>query len=284
MHTDSIVLKIRAEYESLSRTNKKIANYILNDTERFLKETSHEIADKAGVSSASVIRFARLIGFEGLEAFKRQLSADTLFNETAKSLDLLINSNSSVHDIVGKTQSIITGGVRDLFYQIDEEALATALEALRKANTVYLVGTGASALACYDLYHAFNRVNKRAVFNLDSHLTMEFLNFASEEDLLISISYGGNSMEAVYCAEIAKARGTKVIAITCNKPSRLANLADIKLTVPYTESSLRVSSMTSKINTLIVVDLLYLGYINPDLDSHRENLINTNKLVRKLKV
>lgn len=61
---------------NLTKTQKMIANYILENSSDACFMTSTEIAMKLGVSESSVIRFSRSLGFSGFMDFQKALRKD----------------------------------------------------------------------------------------------------------------------------------------------------------------------------------------------------------------
>ena len=55
-------------------------------------------------------------------------------------------------------------------------------------------------------------------------------------DVFLGISTSGNSMNVIYAAMTAKARGLKVLGLTGQRESRLSRLADVCIQVPETET------------------------------------------------
>ena len=60
----------------LTKTQKIIAEYVLDNASEACFMTSTEIALKLGVSESSVIRFSRTIGFDGFMDFQKALRKD----------------------------------------------------------------------------------------------------------------------------------------------------------------------------------------------------------------
>ena len=72
------LILIRSLYESLSRTQRQLADYILDNGDEIPFLSVHDLADAAGVSVATISRFARSIGYESFKEFKRTLGKDSL--------------------------------------------------------------------------------------------------------------------------------------------------------------------------------------------------------------
>lgn len=60
--------------------------------------------------------------------------------------------------------------------------------------------------------------------------------YGKPHDVFLGISTSGNSRNVLYAAVVAKAKGLKVIGLTGQKPNRLAQLADVCIRVPATET------------------------------------------------
>lgn len=69
---DTTLMNRIMEY-SLTKGQGKIADYILKNQKRVLGMTAKEIGKEIGVSDASVIRFARTIGFDGFSDMKEYI-------------------------------------------------------------------------------------------------------------------------------------------------------------------------------------------------------------------
>ncbi len=280
----NIILELRSQLESLSKTNKRIVEFILKNPSVVLENTAAQLGELSQTSSASIIRFVHALGYKGLDEFKIELAKELSTQDDVLSISGGINQNDDLETLCLKTQSLIDQTNRDLFYQLKEDQLAQAIKIVQDAKHVYLFGIGASSLAAYDLYHKFNRIQKQSVFNFDSHMTVEFLHYLEKTDCVIVYSYSGHSREVVEAAVLAKSKGVKVIAITQNAPSPLSENADIILTVPNNEPAPRVGAIASKFSIMLISDLLYLGVIQKDLKKVEKNLLETSKLTRKLKL
>lgn len=68
------LLRIRQRYQGLAQSDKKLADYLLlqPDTARHL--SSQQLANEAGVSQSSVVKFAQKLGYKGFPALKLALS------------------------------------------------------------------------------------------------------------------------------------------------------------------------------------------------------------------
>jgi len=62
--------RIRSEYSSLPPSEKKVADYVLENPENIIYLSVSELADKVNVSDSTIIRFCKNVGFKGYQEFK----------------------------------------------------------------------------------------------------------------------------------------------------------------------------------------------------------------------
>ena len=276
-------LIIRDRYENFSKAYKKISDYILSNPQYVIKSTALDIAKKCGVSSASIVRFAKYIGFKGLDELKISIASKN-YNNNKNIINPIISPNDDIKELCDKLMILIKTSNEDFFYQLDKKLLEKAFNIIREARKIHILGIGASSLPAYDLFHKLKRVNFNAFFYEDAHLNAEVFNYIDNKDVVIVFSYSGRTKEIIYPVKIASSKKTPIIAITRKKKNPLSNLADILITVPNNEELTRIGAITSKYSSLIVSDLLYLGCIQKDFDNIKKNLIETSILVRELKL
>jgi len=71
----------------------------------------------------------------------------------------------------------------------------------------------------------------------------------------------------VEAARQARSRGATVVSLTMESPNAVRAIADIPLLVPASERIYRQGAVTSRINQLTVVDILYSIIVSKSLDS-----------------
>lgn len=280
---EAVRLKIRERYNQMSKAEKKISDYILSESRNCLGMTAVDIAAQSGVSSASVIRYVQKLGFEGLDGFKLALAAEGAQESEEDMVDPIISREDDLDTMCHKLDVLLTAAFQDFFYQLDQEALAAAIQAVKGARRIYLMGIGASMMPAYDLFHKLRRADFPADFYQDLNMMVEFFNYIDERDVVIAFSYSGQSQEILYACDIAKKQRASVIAVTRRRDSALRDLADICLLVPDREAVMRIGAFTSLHTSLMMGDLLYMGVIREDLERIEVELIKTRKLVAGLK-
>ena len=163
---EPVKLKIRERYGQMSRSEKKISQVVLTDSRGCLGLTTAEIAVRSGVSAATVTRYVQKLGYDGLEAFKLALAAASAQEgeDMENVVDPIIQKEDDLDTLCRKMNVLISDTFQDFFYQLDKEALAAAIERIRSARHIYLLGIGASMLPAYDLFHKLRVLVSRQSF------------------------------------------------------------------------------------------------------------------------
>ena len=65
--------RIKDRYPQMSRTQRRIADYILDHTDEVCFQSLKEVSTSASTTETTMLKFCALIGYEGLTHFKREL-------------------------------------------------------------------------------------------------------------------------------------------------------------------------------------------------------------------
>lgn len=282
---DNIKLMIRERYGQMSKGEKRLSDFILENPVRILGMTAADIAEASGVSTASVIRYVKKLGAEGLDRFKLELasSMDPDEGEEWKMADPVLSKEDNLESICEKMQTRTESAFKDFFYQLDRQELERAVNMVKCARKLYLLGIGSSYTVAYDLFHKLRRAGFDANCYQDINMVTEFFNYIDDRDVVIAVSYSGQSSEVLYACRQAKEKQAQVIAITRNRDSAIKAMADICLQIPDKEDVRRVGTFESLQASLMMGWLLYLGAIQEDFERIEVELVKTRKLVEGLK-
>ena len=94
-------------------------------------------------------------------------------------------------------------------------------------------------------------------------------------DLVIAFSYSGMKSEIKSIVSIAKNKGASIVAITRAGNNPISNMADYHIPVVPSEAIVRDGATVSRLQMLIVVDILYQMLINTNTGSALETLKET---------
>ena len=278
----SCVFKIKEANASLTSTERKIADYILEHREETIHASAQSLAESIQTSAAALIRFSQKLGYKGFTALKVDLAQDN--EEGQENFDELIKQDDSVEMMLKKAQFTNLRTLNETYKLINVKQLEEAVHIMLNAKTLYLFGVGGSGVVCNDFMHKLTRINHNVVYHEDPHILLARCAHITREDAVLAISYTGETDSVNLAVRYAKDAGAPVIAITqFNAKSQLSKLADIVLHVPTEEKELRLGAIASRTASLVLTDLLYLGVAKDNLDQTKDDLLKTRALIHHMK-
>lgn len=274
---------IKIKYNKFTSSEVKIADFLLLNHKKFLGMSAQEIGEETKTSAASVIRFSKKIGVDGLDLLKVKIAQSSANINEEVEIDPVLNENDSISNVVSKIYSNIEIGLKRTTSLLDEKNLEEIVSLIKNSNGVYIYAIGSSSFCAVDLYHKLNRINKKTYYNQDSIMSIEFAGHTRPDDVVIAISYSGISKEVLLAAEESKKQGTPVIAIVKEGKTPLSMLADFCLHVPNKEKNIRIGSLESKYAQMLLADILYYAVVKDDMECFIEYLKGISEKIANFK-
>jgi len=211
-----IFQKIESCYKKMSKSHKKIADYILENYDQAVFMTAAKLGEKLEISESTVVRFASGIGFEGYPEFQEELRRcvkDKL--NTVQKMDALYGK-SSESEIITNVLNADIEKIQHTIEHLDVQAFETAVETILQARTVYIMGLRSNEPLAGFLQFYLNMIRENVVLLNTSSIseTFEQMIRINEQDCFIGISFPRYSMRTLKAMEFANDRNAKVIAIT----------------------------------------------------------------------
>lgn len=280
-----VFLRIEEAYEQFTNSEKKIAQCLLEKANDIYNYNINEMAEECNTSTSSIVRFCRKLGFDKFQDFKTNL---ILSVSNADSNEKIIYEDISLEDsteeIVEKITMINLKAISNTKALIDTEQLEKAIEALDKADNIYLYGVGGSGLVAMDFQYKLLRIDKKAFMYLDSHSQLTSAINITKNDVAVGISHTGKTYEIFKAMEMAKLKGATTISITKFGINPISKDADIKLYVADIEKNLRVGAIASRIAQLTLVDILLMGLTKNNFEKIIQRLKESSLIVSNLKL
>lgn len=272
---------IKAGMHSLTETERRLASYLLEHSDKVIRMNAKEFAGACNSSPAAVVRFSQKLGFQGFTDLKLTLAQES-GQEDPDAFQSVIRDNDDMETIVRKAERIHLQNISLTYQMVNPTILSQAVEEICAGRHIHLFGVGASGLLAMDFLYKSSRIGIPAFYHSDVHTNLATASLLTEKDIVIAISYSGETRETVLAAKTARDRGCKVIAITRAGRSSLARLADYPLYIPGEEPELRVGAMTSRTSGLLILDLLYLGIAKHSPAQTEANLRATRDIIQAL--
>lgn len=244
---------IRTMRADLRKSDRKVADIVLEDPHRIMNATVGETAQLADVSQPTVLRFATAIGCSGFQDFKIKLAQSLAFGTPATHSVLL---DTDTPEAV--TEKIFDYTMTSLDWarsKLDKAALHKAIDALAAARSIVFFGFGASGIVARDAQQKFPLFGVPCVAELDSHQQLMVASMMKPGDVAFVISNTGTTRSIIEIARIARENGATVICLTGSE-SPLTHYCDVVLIVETLENTNMYTPTISRIAALVVIDIL----------------------------
>ena len=255
-HGSALLGQIQRARASLSPAEKRVAEHVLAHPRSVLGGPIAEIARAAQVSQPTVIRFCRTLGCEGLSDFKLRLASG--LSATVPLTHTQVTGEDSMLELGVKVLGNSASAVLQLRDQLNRDTLARAIDLLAAAERIDFFAVGHSGVVADDAQFKFLRFGVPSASYTEARLQLLAANVLRHSDVAVIISSGGRIDELLAVADLARSRGTPVLAITAGQ-SPLARKADVALIVDHVEDVATHVPMVSRILHLLVIDILAVG-------------------------
>lgn len=251
--TPAIAERIARAQPGLSRTQHKMAEYVLAHQFRVATMTIDEFASAVGVSVATANRFARALDLPGYPQFRAELARgfEAALEPVEKLRTELAQQATAAQVFAAVFEEDIANTRRNL-QALNAEACERAVEAVLKAERVFIIGFGASGylagLLQRGLCMHLRSVESMAGPGGVSHAARQ-MSRMNPSDLVIAIAFPRYLADTITLAKAARKAGVTVLALTDKPTSPLAPEASIAL-YAHSARQLTVNSETAVLSLI----------------------------------
>ncbi len=223
---------IRARFDEFSRSQKDVAQYIVDHLDEAAFQTAEELARRASTSSSTVVRFSQALGFEGFPELQ-QAARDEYRRRPPGSADPLAAAAplfSLDHTEFEAALAADHVNVEDTAHKLSRSDVEGAIDAIVSAEKVLIAGTDQMAFFASYLRHLLMLLDLRAeIVASPSQEALGRLSRIDEDTLVIGLSAGRPHPLITRTMKLARHRKAPTLAITDATLSEVARLARIRL-------------------------------------------------------
>jgi DNA-binding MurR/RpiR family transcriptional regulator len=263
-----IVFHIRSLRDTLSATERRVADAILDDLIWSAGATVDQLAAKAGVSIATISRFARTVDCEDTRDLKMKLAQAS----TVGSRFLDPGAPPEESTFYTRIYADIESTLRSHLPLFTESLVGQATSIVHGARMVYVFGLGGtSAMLAQEAQARLVRLGYPIAAYSDAVLLRMVAATLGERDAVLMLSTSGLTPEILGAARIARQYHARIVAIT-DAASELAQMADVVLPIRTAETDFIYKPSASRYAMMLAVDLLATELAMLRQDDNRERL------------
>ena len=244
-----IISRIKEKFVEMTGSEKRVAQFILDDIESVSRLPIAKLAHEMAVSPATITRFAKSLGCDDVRDLKlslaQSLSAGQRFINDVPDLDGIQGVYSTIINALMVNRNVI-----------DEKVLKKAANWVSHARHTIVIGMGGgSSFVAQEVQHRLFRLGIPVTSYNDGLLVRMVTAAVEKNDVVIALSLGGYTNEIIESVAIAKQYGAKIIIVT-QENTPLAKHADALLPIIVQENDYIYKPTASRYVMLAAIDVL----------------------------
>ena len=243
--SEDILNRIQTHYPGMSKSQKKLADYILKHYDKAVYLTASRLGAVVNVSESTVVRFAAELEYDGYPAMQKALQ-EMIRNKLTSVQRIEVANNRFGHqELLSMVLQSDIEKIRTTMEEIDKDAFQAAVDDIMQAKTIYILGVRSSASIASFLSFYFNLMfdNVKHIHTSSNAEMFEQMVRISKDDVVIGISFPRYSSRTAKAMRFAYDRGATVIALTDSLSAPIAQNA--------THTLIAMSDMVSLVDSLV---------------------------------
>lgn len=180
---EDLLVQIENKMSTFSKSQKLIANYIINSYEKAAYMTALKLGNAVNVSESTVVRFAIEMGFEGYPELQKSLQSLIKNRLTAVQRINITNDRIGDDGVLKNTLTQDMDRIRRTLEEIDPKAFDRAIEKICSARRIYILGAMSSSILArfldynfqliFDNVHFVQAINTSGIYQQIIHMNSE---------------------------------------------------------------------------------------------------------------
>lgn len=247
-------------YHDLTRSETKVADYILRNKQLIHTLSISELASACEVSEATISRFCHSVGCSSFNEFKLATvhaisSAESAISE--EDLYSTVQADDTIEQKCRKLYNVSTDALQKTLGELNPEKIAEVVRVLADSTRVFCFGQGNSSIVAEDAWGRFSCVSPKFHYIANANLQATTVELLGEGDVVLYFSFSGAVRELLEIGKVMKQSKAKLILVTRFPNSPGAAFADHLLICGANEAPQQQGSIAAKIGQLFIVDILF---------------------------
>jgi DNA-binding MurR/RpiR family transcriptional regulator len=264
---------ISSRFDEFSRSQKDVAQYVVDHLDEVAFHTAEELARRASTSSSTVVRFSQALGFEGFpelqeaarEEYRHLHRRADPTNGTETATPLFSLDQSSFESAVAADHV----NVEETARKVSRSQVDAAIEAIATHEKVLIAGTDQMAFFASYLRHLLMLLDIRAeIAASPSQEALSRLGRIDADTLVIGLSAGRPHPLVVRAMKIARHRKAATLAIVDATLSEVSKLSE--RTLYYSSNS--PAFVRSHVGLLSILQALAYGVYARDAAQYDDRI------------
>lgn len=282
MNTKSCLMTIKNRYAELTKAERKVADYILNNPDKVLTMSVSMLSENSDTAKSAIIRCCKSLGFEGYSELKLSLAM-----ELSKNKQLNYTPYIEKHDDAGKIlDKIFSANIKtlhDTAEKIDRDTISSVVNVLKSAKSVYIYAVGTSAGIAADFQYRMMQLGRNAFCFTDiASMKVSTMNI-QKGDVAIGISHSGRTAATIDALKLAGESGADTVCITSYPGSPITDISDYPIEIFCDEIQYPMEAISARIAHISVIDAITVALSAKNFDEAMNRSKITHELINSLR-
>ena len=273
---DSITILEKIGRLKLTSTETALVSFLLSNTEMVARLQLNDLAKQAYVSSATISRFVRKLGFKNYSDFRVAFvkeHSQTSFPDMVVNYDTPLHQNMSTRDIENTIFTILEHTLKDVFAINNIASFEKASELICSAKRIKIYGTSTYLSIANIFKYNMQRINKNVeVMHLEGEGVFSAYR-ATQDELSIVITYSGKSSLALaQVVSILSRSSSPLLLITSmhNKTYNMKDFASVLYIPSKQKGPIYFASISVEMSIFTILYVLYACHYEKDFSQNME--------------
>ncbi|MBW0258552.1 MurR/RpiR family transcriptional regulator [Bacillus safensis] len=209
-------------YQTLSETERYLLNYIHQHLEDISTLSIVTLSERANVSTATIVRLMKKIGYNGYTSFKYRLKQEKKMTDAS---DQLKNIDEDIKLAIRKNEEEVLKTIQlQSIGQIED-----AVQKIHNADKIYIFGRGFSEMIAKEMTIKLQLIGKTCEVHDDPNIIRLKSRDIEKSELAIFVSLNGETTELVEACQNLSMKQVTTITVTTRIDSTLSKISDMTL-------------------------------------------------------
>ncbi|MDO4977281.1 MAG: MurR/RpiR family transcriptional regulator [Eubacteriales bacterium] len=257
---------------TFSEAEQNIVSYLLEHMNQISDMTLEQLAKKAYVSNATIIRMCQKLGFKGYKQFKIQFVKEC---ESAKyladSVDFSVpfGGMEDSHAIMNRISNLYKESIDLCLQRIDPDVIADIAKVMVNASRIFIFAEGDTMFTVKGFINKLLKLNIYPILASETFEDVATSCNIRENDCVMFISYSFKSSRFTKFYQLIKNRPIDIITITANEKHMIAKMSKYRLIVADKENNHKIATFYSQFVFDYLLNILYsMIYANDYQKNH----------------
>jgi len=277
MEDRGLLLQIKGMLPALPEQERRLGEHVLQYPNEAADETIVGLARRAGVSTTTVSRFCRRLGFGGFRQFKVALARE--WGRPSTLVYIQSQPGDTLATIARRILAANILALQDIQRSLDLAVLEQVVESILRARRVDLYAAGGAGIAARELHLKCMHLGLNANAFLDSQMQVMSAAALTPADVGIAISHTGMQQQVAAALSLARGGGAATVALTSFPGSPVGRAADLVLSTASLAAAISYDSPTVRSAQLAIVDVIYEAMLLRAAETSRDKMARVARAI-----